>query len=134
MKWTEADLKRLKAAGTIRDYKDTTPKRDKKPPVKVPQAKPKPLLFIEQQLAAAGISFVIEHKFHPDRKFRFDIAIPDRMIAIEYEGLMSKKSRHTNVVGYSKDATKYNLALELGWKVYRYTTLNYKEFTIELFK
>lgn len=134
MKWTESDIKRLHAAGKIKGYRDTKPKSEKKPAVKIPQSKPKPLLHIEQALTAAGISFVTEYRFHPDRKFRFDIAIPEKMIAIEYEGLMSKKSRHTTVGGYTKDADKYNLAQSLGWKVYRYTALNFKSFNVKAIK
>lgn len=61
-----------------------------------------------------------------ERKFRFDWAIESEMIAIEYEGIFSKKSRHTTVSGYSKDTEKYNLAASLGWMVYRYTSATYK--------
>jgi hypothetical protein len=132
MKWSIGDIERLKASGKIKGYKDTTVKRDKKPATKPPQPKPKPLQLMEQALTAAGITFETEYRFHPERKFRFDIAIPHLMTAIEYEGLMSKKSRHTTVTGYSKDASKYNLAQQLGWKVYRYTAMNYKEFSPDL--
>jgi hypothetical protein len=63
------------------------------------------------------------------RKFRFDIAIPALKVAIEYEGIMTikggTKSRHTTNVGYSTDCEKYNLATVEGWRVLRYTALNY---------
>lgn len=65
-----------------------------------------------------------EYRFHPVRRFRFDFAIPKLKIAIEYEGIMSAKSRHSSVKGYTKDCEKYNLAVVEGWRVLRYTALN----------
>lgn len=70
-------------------------------------------------------SFEKELQFDQLRKFRFDWAIPSLMIAIEYEGVFSKKSRHTTVSGFTTDCEKYNLAQVLGWKVLRYTAKNY---------
>ncbi len=69
-------------------------------------------------------SVLTEHRFS-ERRFRFDFAIPSKMIAVEYEGLMSEKSGHTTETGYTKDTDKYNLATKLGWQVYRFTILNY---------
>lgn len=81
-----------------------------------------------------GLVLEEEYKFALPRKFRFDWAIPGKMIAIEYEGLMSEKSGHTTVKGYTKDTNKYNMAAGLGWKVLRFTALNYKELITELNK
>jgi len=72
------------------------------------------------------IDFIAEHRFHETRQWRFDIAIPSLKIAIEYEGIMSRKSRHTTVTGYTKDCEKYNAATIAGWRVLRYNALNYK--------
>ena len=80
-------------------------------------------------LKAMGIEYVCEHQFHKVRKFKFDIAIPALKLAIEYEGIFKPqggKSRHTTGAGYSKDCEKYNLATVQGWKVLRYTALNYR--------
>lgn len=85
--------------------------------------KPKENIFFT--LKSLNIKFKTEYKFLPDRKFRFDFAIPDKKIAIEYEGLFSNKSRHTTVIGYSNDAEKYNAATIRGWRVLRYTAINY---------
>lgn len=74
-----------------------------------------------------GYTLLTEHRFHDARKFRFDWAIPEKKWAFEYEGIVSRKSRHTGIVGYSKDADKYNIAQGLGWNVYRFTALNYLE-------
>ena len=75
-----------------------------------------------------------EYKFHAERKFRFDWAIPGIMVAVEYEGLMSDKSGHTTITGYTKDTEKYNLAQSGGWKVLRFTALNYNDLITELNK
>lgn len=76
--------------------------------------------------AIYGDLVVTELRFDKKRRFRFDIAIPDAKIGIEYEGLNSEKSGHTTLVGYTSDTEKYNLAAEQGWRVYRYTVVNYK--------
>ena len=62
-----------------------------------------------------------EYKFHPDRRWRFDIAWPDKMIAVEIEG-GKYISRHRTMAGFEKDCEKYNTATDMGWQVYRYTT------------
>lgn len=75
-----------------------------------------------------------EHKFSDERKFKFDFAIPKMKIAIEYEGLMSEKSGHTSPTGYTSNCEKYNLATCLGWRMLRYTALNYKDLENDLRK
>ena len=69
-----------------------------------------------------------------ERKFKFDYAVKHLRIAIEYEGLMSEKSRHTTIKGYVKDTIKYNLATTQGWRLLRYTAVNYKDFETDLLK
>lgn len=76
--------------------------------------------------------YVTEHQFDDKRRFRFDWAIPELKIAIEYEGIFSEKSGHTTVNGYTKDVKKYNLATIQGWKVLRYTALNYSDLAQDL--
>ncbi len=73
-----------------------------------------------------NLILVEELKFLTDRKFKFDYAIEEIKLAVEYEGIKSKKSRHTTLTGYSTDSTKYNLAGLDGWTILRYTTLTYK--------
>ena len=67
-----------------------------------------------------------EHKFHPTRKWRFDFAWPDLKLALEVEGGLYGKSRHTSLSGYSADCEKYSHAALLGWRVLRCTTLHIK--------
>lgn len=81
---------------------------------------------IRIMLQLARIPYIEEHRFHPDRKWRFDFAIPEHKIAIEYEGIYSRKSGHTTHKGYTKDTEKYNEAAKLGWTVLRYTANTYK--------
>lgn len=66
------------------------------------------------------------------KDWRFDWAFPEQKIAVEYEGIVTSKSRHTTLKGYTGDCEKYNSAMKLGWKVFRYTALNYKDVTKDL--
>lgn len=100
--------------------------------VKIPKSDPIGLQFIKNHLTLFEVDYVSELKFHDVRKFRFDVAILDLKIAIEYEGLNSKKSGHTTITGYTSDCTKYNLAQIDGWRVMRYTVINYKDFPKDL--
>ena len=56
---------------------------------------------IEMMLKLFGKPYVAEYSFHPERKWRFDFAIPEMKIGIEYNGIMSAKSRHTTITGIS---------------------------------
>ena len=79
-------------------------------------------------LKSKGIEYVLEHKFHPSRKWRADIAIPSLNVLVEFEGIISSKSRHTTVTGFTNDCEKYNQAQLAGWKVLSYTVLNKSQF------
>lgn len=70
-----------------------------------------------------------EYYFAKPRKWRFDFYIEMKYlkIGIEYEGIISTKSRHTTLTGYTGDVQKYNKAAILGILVIRYTALNYRE-------
>lgn len=62
-----------------------------------------------------------EYRFHGQRRWRFDFAWPDQMLAVEIEGGIWTNGRHTRGSGYEADAEKYNAAAELGWTVLRFT-------------
>lgn len=79
-----------------------------------------------------GLGLEVEYKFHKTRRWKFDYAIPQFKIAIEYEGVNSIKSGHTTVKGFTKDCDKYNAAAMCGWKLLRYTALNYKKVGADL--
>lgn len=96
----------------------TSSKKVKVKTKKVPKVDPF-IMFVKQEL---GVDLVPEYKFHSSRKWRFDYAIPDKKIAIECEGgIWMKKSRHISGKGYKGDMEKYNAAVELGWKLLRFT-------------
>tara|TARA_R110002167_G_scaffold132848_1_gene317270 strand:- start:254 stop:694 length:441 start_codon:yes stop_codon:yes gene_type:complete len=78
-----------------------------------------------------------EYRFLKKRRFRFDFAWPDRMIAVEVEGgvWMKGGGGHTTGKGYTRDLEKYNLATLHGWEVYRFTTQDVtKEIAIAFMK
>lgn len=62
-----------------------------------------------------------EYRFYPPRRWRFDYAWPEKKIAIEYEGGVFTRGRHTRPLGFNNDCEKYNTATLLGWRVYRIT-------------
>ena len=61
-----------------------------------------------------------EFKFHPERKWRFDFAWPDAMLAVEAEGGVWTGGRHTRGGGFIADCEKYNAAALAGWRVLRF--------------
>jgi very-short-patch-repair endonuclease len=63
-----------------------------------------------------------EYKFDKTRRWRFDFAYPKIKLAIELEGGIWSRGRHTRGIGYIKDCEKYNAAVLQGWKVLRYTS------------
>lgn len=60
-----------------------------------------------------------EYRFHPERRWRFDYAWPDRKLALEVEGGVWTEGRHTRGKGFIADMEKYNAAALLGWSVLR---------------
>lgn len=120
------EYKRLAKAGRVRVK--TKPHQPKKRTAELPEA----IKQMNLILAAEGKPFEREYKFHPKRKWRFDFAILDKKIAIEFEGIMSKKSRHTTAKGYTGDCDKYNEAQKLGWVVLRYTVISYTKLIQDL--
>lgn len=63
-----------------------------------------------------------EFRFHPVRKWRFDLAWPDRMIAVEVDGGVWSGGRHTRGAGFVADCEKTNEATAMGWRVFRFPT------------
>lgn len=62
-----------------------------------------------------------EFLFHKKRKWRFDLAWPDLLIAVEVEGGIWTGGRHVRGEGYEADCEKYNEAQLAGWMVLRFT-------------
>jgi very-short-patch-repair endonuclease len=76
--------------------------------------------LIDNLAAAANVDGVLEHRFHPTRRWRFDAAFPERMIAVEVDGGAFIKGRHTTGAGFRADCEKLNTAALLGWRVFRF--------------
>ena len=136
MSWSENDLKNLKLKGLkVDDNKINETKKPKIVIVKRSLEKDTIHAILDMLKLTNQIEdYVTEHQFDHKRKYRFDWAIPSLMIAIEFEGIMSEKSRHTTKTGYSKDTEKYNLAAISGWIVLRYTVLTYQNLENDLLK
>lgn len=138
MAWTENDLAKLRSKGLIindqRYQEDNTiPKKPKIKIVKISIEKNFIKLILEKFKAENRIEdYMTEFRFSDKRRFLFDWAVTSLKIAIEYEGVISEKSRHTTIAGYSKDCIKYNLAQKTGWRILRYTALNYLDFENDL--
>ena len=100
----------------------TAPKAKPKAKAKRNSAGSKGEEALAAQLRAAGVEFEREQTLIPKRRFRFDFVITGSDLVIEVEGGTWSGGRHTSGVGFRSDCYKYNLALELGYRVLRYTT------------
>jgi very-short-patch-repair endonuclease len=76
---------------------------------------------INQLLKCLKVEFEREYQAIPGRRFRFDFAIPDLKIAIEYEGGTWNNGGHVRPAHFSSDCQKYSLAAIYGWCVIRVT-------------
>ena len=56
----------------------------------------------------------LEFRFHPSRRWRFDYAWPELMIAVEIDGF---GFGHQSQQGIGGQNEKRNAAIELGWRV-----------------
>lgn len=64
----------------------------------------------------------VEYPFAKPRRWRFDLAWPIHLLAVEVEGGTWIAGRHSRGAGYEADLEKYNEATLLGWRVLRVTT------------
>lgn len=82
---------------------------------------------LEFHLRALGVrEWVREYRFQPPRRWRFDLAWPDLMLAVEVEGGIWSQTRtgrgrgHAHPARFVADCQKYNAAAMAGWTVLRY--------------
>jgi hypothetical protein len=107
---------------------------------KTPKSKVFLALFMRTICKESKLEYETEFEFAKDkeRHWRFDYAVPENRIGIEYEGIMGGNSRHTSTDGYRGDCWKYNVAIALGWKVFRFTAKDFDKrnqiFTYEFLK
>jgi len=73
-------------------------------------------------LRAAGLPTPVrELAFAKPRRWRFDYAWPDRMLALEVDGATWTGGRHSRGAGIEGDAEKACAAAVAGWRVLRVT-------------
>lgn len=74
--------------------------------------------------AGAGIRdrFTREYRFHPKRKWRFDMADCALKVGVEFDGGVWTAGRHTRGQGFIDDCEKCNEATAMGWRVFRLAT------------
>lgn len=59
---------------------------------------------------------IYEHRFHPTRKWRFDLAWPKHLIYLEVDGGIWIAGGHNRGAQIKKDWEKRNAASALGWR------------------
>ena len=74
---------------------------------------------------------VVEHRFHPVRRWRWDFCVPSIKLACEYHGMAafvgkSGASGHSSIKGLTNDCEKMNCAHALGWRVLAFTALHFR--------
>jgi hypothetical protein len=85
-----------------------------------PEPAPVPVSRFERLLRSVGLPAPVrEHRFHLVRRWRFDYAWPEQMVALEVEGGVWTGGRHTRGAGFLGDLEKYNAATVAGWRVVR---------------
>lgn len=65
---------------------------------------------------------VLEHRFAPPRRWRFDLAWPDKKLAAEIHGGVWRVGRHNRGAGFTNDREKTNQAILMGWRVFEFTS------------
>ena len=77
-------------------------------------------------LAAGGLPTPTEeHRFHPVRKWRLDLAYPDLKLGIEIQGgTFMRRGRHSGGAGQHGDYDKLNAAQILGWRILYFDTVH----------
>jgi len=78
-------------------------------------------------LAKDGSQPVTQYRFHPERKWRFDLAWLDAKVAVELDGGIFSRGRHTRGMGYHNQLDKANAAIVEGWVVLRFDTLHLRD-------
>lgn len=92
-----------------------TPRRQRRP---TRQSSAVPTLLFQLQVDGLPAP-VLEYRFHPTRKWPFDLAWPAERLAVEVEGGLFINGRHSRGEGYERDLVKYAEALLAGWRVLR---------------
>ena len=73
-------------------------------------------LTLVRQILAVGLPCPFEEHRFCERKFRFDLAWPDRKLACEIDGAVWTNGRHSRGAGIQRDCEKFSLAAIHGWR------------------
>jgi very-short-patch-repair endonuclease len=77
-------------------------------------------VLMEAQLWKAGLMpFCAEHRFHSERRWRFDFAWPDNLVALEIDGGLYVNGGHNRGSKIIDEHDKLNEAAIMGWTVLR---------------
>lgn len=80
------------------------------------------------QLRAAGIEQPAgQFRFHPARRWRFDLAFESQKLAVEIDGGVYVGGGHTRGAQFERDREKDAEAMLLGWRVLRVTPRHVKD-------
>ena len=88
-------------------------------PAASPPARPSHLeALFELHLKARNVTaFEREYRFHPKRRWRLDFAWPVHKLAVEIQGGIFTRGRHTRGAALTREYEKLNAAQLLGWTV-----------------
>lgn len=121
----KSQLRKRSSQAAQSQTKQVPRQRDSVECAKANKAMTRGALSLAQQCQAAGLPVPEkELRFLRSRRWKFDFAWPDYMLACEIEGgtFMAGGSRHSRGVGFEKDCEKYAEAAIRGWRVLRVTT------------
>jgi hypothetical protein len=78
--------------------------------------------FLADQIEKRGLPTPErEYRFHGTRRWKFDFAWPDYLVAAEVEGGIWIRGRHVRGAGFERDVEKRNAAVMAGWRVLHFT-------------
>jgi very-short-patch-repair endonuclease len=88
-------------------------------PAASPPSRPSRLeQLFELHLKARNVTgYVREHRFDPSRRWRLDFAWPVHKLAVEIQGGIFTRGRHTRGAALAREYEKLNAAQLLGWTV-----------------
>ena len=97
-----------------------------------PSKKTEAQLLLGEHLRELGFTGIeMEYRFIPERRFRFDIAIPRRKLAFEVDGgsgyYRDKQGKvhmgggHRRGAAWEEQYEKANLAAAFGWKLFTFS-------------
>lgn len=81
--------------------------------------------FVGRDIAKSGA--VLEFRFDEKRRWRFDVAWPDRKLAVELHGGTWQQGRHQRGAGFTRDREKMRAAIAQGWRVLEFTDQDLRE-------